>query len=139
MVSKNKQPKCMSWSCTRCPNTYIISSKDQYLYLMKKTMPCIRYGCTGELKQGRKTKGSSVHALALYQAALGVGLDDERKCPPSKIKKLLIGKKITHISLSSSPDKDRSILESITLEGDMTIHLAPSTKGVTVFKVTKNG
>jgi len=79
--------------------------------------------------------GQVVTAMALFQAST-LGSEMQRKCSPSDIRKLALGKKVVAIAVEPSPAAGRSLISSITLEDGNTIHLTTSTKGVTIYKVT---
>lgn len=136
-----RETEVVSWRCPACGDTYSVSKKDSDLKLLKDKMPCIGRGCGGSLQQSRRPylHALVVKARTLYQACEGLGTPAERKCSPAVVKKLLVGSKIVDVAVTPSSDKNRAFLTTITLEGGKTVHLAPSTKGVTVFKVTNDG
>lgn len=80
-------------------------------------------------------------ALELYQATLGAGLPSEKKCSPASMKKLLAGATILSASLDKAPSPDRSIVLSLKIRSGKVvreIHLASSTHGATIYKVTED-
>lgn len=73
--------------------------------------------------------------LELYRAVNGYGLPDEIQTDPTVVEALLKSSPVSSVSTEMSGK--RVILNSITLENGSTIHLAPSSRGACVLKITK--
>lgn len=127
--------------CSACKVTYSVSSKDPDIHLLQKDVRCPNHPCNGIVVEIAKTnarvKAVKVKAVELYQAHQ-MGFSSERKCGPAELTKMLTGTKVISVDVDKTSDPDKSILRSITLEGGRTLHLAPSTIGVVVLKVTEN-
>lgn len=130
--------KYCTWTC-RCGIAYSVDSKDPDLHLLSdrfkcwETHPPCRYYFN---RDDSKKPGSVVRAVEIYKVLMNLGATEERKCAPADLKKLE-GKRIERLLVEQAPDSDRSLITGFVLEGGITVHLAPSTKGVTVFKVTR--
>jgi DNA-directed RNA polymerase subunit RPC12/RpoP len=132
------------YRCAKCEKSYFVKSADADKHLLKRSMRCPNYvRCKGKIVQ-RSWKNAGevrnyywVTALELYQAAAGLGLLSERNCSPLALKKILVGHKALAIEVSEAGDPNKSILTSITLDNGKVIHLAASTKGAIVYKVTE--
>lgn len=129
--------KLCTWTC-RCGIKYSVRANDSYLHLLPNRIKCwsalhCRYYL---VRDDEKPAGPVVQAMDLYKVLCGLGKESERKCGPAELRKLC-GKKVVAMALETTSDKNRSIINSFTLEGGITVHLAPSTKGVTVYKVIR--
>lgn len=111
---------------------------DPGLHALPQRAKCWQPKCRWYIKaEGTSEKpGAIVASEVLFRAMTGMGYGDETKCGPGAVSKAMVGAKIAAVSVAPSPDKDRAFISSITLENGRTVHLAPSTKGVTVYKVT---
>lgn len=141
------------FTCSKCKTAFSVSDEDPSRDLLKKTMRCPVEGCTGKLRLSSRTniklgfETIKISAVELYQATLGAGLPKEKKCSPAAMKKLLTGAKIVAVHLEEAPSAERSLLLSLTVIKGSTrglgrakvIHLASSTKGATIYKVTDYG
>ncbi len=149
------QSMLIYFRCSTCKASYAVSANDKKLDLLTVGMSCpgknglkkksraaaiAAWGCPGQLRGARKWDPEMIilKAQELFQATSGMGLPDEKNCIPKNLRKLLIGKKIEDLMMGPGPGK-RAMVQSITVEGGVTIHLATSTKGVTIYKVTKEG
>lgn len=126
-----------TWACS-CGIKYSVQNGDPDLHLLPARIKCwsplkCRYYLV--LKKGA-SPGPVVRALDIYKVMANLGFDAEKKCSPDDIKKHLLGKKITGVALERAPDANRSLITTLTVEGGTTIFLAPSVKGVTIYKVT---
>ena len=127
--------------CSVCSVTYSVSVRDpDILLVMGKVTPCPNHPCTGKVTHlasgNTKMQAVKVKAIELYQAHQ-MGFKAERKCGPADLAKLLTGATVLRADIDKSADPNKSIIRSITLKGGKTIHLAPSTYGVVVIKVTE--
>lgn len=134
--------------CTKCQSSFLVDMDDSARHLLKKSMRCPNFiTCkgrvnergfttknmpTGEIKNARK-----VSATELYQATMGIGLANERKCSPRDIRQLLTGARISQVQVEKASDPQKSILLSITLDNGKAVHLSSSTHGAIVYKVTE--
>lgn len=142
------------YSCNKCQVSFAVSATDPDIRLLPKpwtkadgkkrtSLNCPNTPCPGKVRSYAKTNArmlvmaTRVGALELYQACLGLGLEDERQCSPHTIKKLLTGSRIYSVALETMTDPNKALIRSITLEGGKTIHIGPSTHGAVVFKVTE--
>lgn len=131
-------PKVLcTWAC-RCGAKYSIRANDPDLHLLPARIKCwsVRR-CRYYLVRNDKLKpGAVVRALDVHRVMVGLGSEQERKCGPAELRKLL-GRKLVGISIDGTVGDDRSIISGFSLEGGITVCLAPSTKGVTVYKVIR--
>ncbi len=132
------------FTCKKCSSAYLVPVVDPQGHLLKKRMHCPNWvTCRGSIYENAQTDikpsfpVSSLSAIQLWQATMGTGLPQERNCGPKDLKKLMVGAKILEIQLGDAPITNRSLIHSITLDNGKVIHLAASTKGPTVFKVTE--
>ncbi len=132
------------FTCRKCSRAYAVPALDANLRLLKSRMRCPNWmTCKGSIYRGAETNVKpSFHvvmlsAIELYQASMGTGLPEERKCGPKDLKKIMVGSKITEVQLGDAPAANRSLIHSITLDNGKVLHLAPSTKGASVFKITE--
>ena len=136
------------YRCPKCDHSYFVDMDDPDRHLLKKTMRCPNFGsCTGKIVErgfnqttcptGQIDNTRKVTALELYQACLGVGLANERKCSPKDIEKLLVGSRIVKTHIEKAPDPQRCLLLSLTLDNGKVVHVSSSTKGAIVYKVTE--
>ena len=138
-------PLCRLFTCRRCKLAFVVPVDDASGNLLKKRMRCPNWvTCKGTIYENATTNvaptgltTSLLSAVQLYQATMGSGLPEERNCGPKDVKKLMTGAKITAVQLGDAPTANRSLIHSITLDNGKVLHLAPSTKGATVFKITE--
>lgn len=124
--------------CSKCANSFAVSSLDPDLRLLAKPLPCTDSECKGTLKKVKNPSEEQckISALKLFQAAGGGGMPSERSaCTDKQLKTVLVGKVIKAVVLENY--NSRVLVKSITLEGGKQIHFASSTKGAVVFKVTE--
>jgi hypothetical protein len=135
------------WYCTKCKCSFVVPVEDKNNHLLKKGMRCPNaIECKGKISPkdwgkvafGRLENFQRVSAVELFQASAGVGLPKERNCRPDDIRKLLMGARIVNVHLSPATDPKKSLLFSLTVESGKTIHVATSTSGPIVYKVTEN-
>lgn len=134
-----KKPK--TWACTRCDRAFSVKKSDPDIALIPDVFKC--WGvtmsgktCRGKLEAGPASASLQMRGLDLYKAIMGMGLNEERDASMATLNKL-VGKKVVAFGLKAAPVPERSMIDSLTLEGGVVLHLATSTKGVTVYKVTK--
>jgi hypothetical protein len=135
------------FTCSRkkCRAAYSVSEEDAHLSLLKSGTRCPVEECTGKLRETMSTNVktitgvTAISALELYQATRGAGLPKEKRCSPEAMKKILVGAKITAVHLDKAPVEERSILFSLTLSNKKVVHLATSSLGATIYKVTDHG
>lgn len=130
------------YGCKKCGAQFIVPSIDPDIGLLKTRMRCPS-SCGGTVRLRAETNirmkqpVQQVTALHLYQAVMGVGLPQERRCGPGDVTKVLVGSRIKAIDIVEAPDPRRSIVNSITLEDGRVVYLASSTKGATVYRITE--
>lgn len=135
----------LHFACTKCKIAYAVSATDSNVLLLNKEMRCPEYSCGGKLKQTVHKVGKRGHervytligALELYQAVMGIGLPEERKCSPKNVRKMMLGSSILDVSVEAAPDPQRSIITSLTLNNGKVLHFTISVRGATIFKVTE--
>jgi len=131
------------FTCSKCKTAYSVSSEGPGRYLLKKTMRCPTNCCDGKLKFSSRTniklgfEAVKISALELYQAILGAGLPEEKKCSSKDMRKILVGAKITAAHIDEVPGVERSLLFSLTLNNKKVVHLATSSLGATIYKITE--
>lgn len=132
-----KKTATCTWVC-RCRIKLSVLANDPDLHLLPNRIKCwSRSHCRYYLARNDKAlAGSIVRAMDIYKTMVSLGSESERLCSPADIKKHLLGKKVTGVALEMASDKNRSFITTLTVEGGTTIYLAPSTKGVTIYKVT---
>jgi hypothetical protein len=131
-----KKKRFRVWAC-RCGAKYTVSEQDPNKHLVPDRFKCWVKGCRFYQNRNDDLVASAVtQAAFLYQVLSGIGTEDERKCGPADVRKMVLGKKVVAVSVEPASDKHRSLITSLTLEDGKTIHLAPSTRGVTIYKVT---
>lgn len=129
------------FGCPECKKGYCIAAvdPDKYLLLEGKT-PCPNEGCTGTLVKAKKDfckKPVYSSALALFKQAMGRGSVEEQRCSAAELELTFINDVIVRMDLEDLPGKDRCIVNRIYLVSGRVIHLASSTMGATIYKVTK--
>lgn len=133
---RKKKPVFRTWAC-RCGNTFSVLEVDPNKHLLEDRIKCPTIRCRFYLtRNDGLSPGTVVQALVLYQSFCGLGDEDQRHCSPADVRKMVLGKKVVAVSIEPASDKRRSLISSLTLEDGKTLHLAPSTKGVTIYKVT---
>ena len=124
-----------TWAC-RCGESVSTYAKDPNISLIPDRFKCWVSGCRFYLTRSDKLPpGGSMHAAHIYQRLSGLGTQTESQCGTAALRKLLYGQKIVEVAMESV-SKTRSLVTSMRLENGKTIHFAPSTKGVTIYKVT---
>lgn len=131
------------YRCSKCPVVFLVLESDGSIHLLKETMNCPSFKCKGKISVKAITNikipgAKPITALDLYQASMGIGTSEERKCSSKDVQKLLVGATVAKVSFGKSLDPSRSVINSITLENGKTIHLATSTQGPMVFKITED-
>ncbi len=126
-----------------CGLTYAVAVLDPQFHLVERALNCPNHEtCKGKLREISRTNiphhgMKFMKAAELFQASLGVGTPKERKCSPADVKKAIIGAKIVAIEADNASNPDRTIIYSLTLDSGRIVHLAPSTQGATIFKITE--
>ena len=72
----------------------------------------------------------------LFRAMSGFGLPDELQVEPEYVKALLLSNPITDLLLQRS-DSGRTVIKRLDLKNGLSIHLASSPRGATVYKITR--
>jgi hypothetical protein len=124
------------WGC-RCGARFTVLETDPNKHLVPDRFKCWAKGCRYYVNRDDSLdRGLVAQAIMLYQVLSGLGSEDEKKCGPADVRKMMLGKKVVAVSVEPAPDKHRSFITNLTLEDGKTLHLAPSTRGVTIYKVT---
>jgi hypothetical protein len=133
--------------CSKCKNSFLVKGDDAEVHLLNKQMRCPNFHtCDGKIRQrvihknlpsGVVDKARWIKALHLYQASLGIGFPEERKCSPKHLTQLLVGSRIKTVNLDNAPDPKKSIILSISLDNGKVVHIGTSTKGAIIYKVTE--
>jgi hypothetical protein len=116
---------------------------DKDLSILSVLMPCPITACYGSVQvvQAAAATPKVVSAKELFEACLGRGFKEERRCSPESLRKLLIGGVIEEVGLEEvSADEDRSIISTMTVSCDgleMQVFFAMSRLGATIYKVIK--
>ncbi len=127
------------YRCRKCSAAYAVSSADKDLHLLYRKLPCTTTGCKWFLTKTSviEKKPKVITAVALFSALGGAGLPEEKAAAALKqIKTCFVGAKVK--SVSGDSHAGRTILRSISFDNGLTMHLATSTKGATIFKVTED-
>jgi hypothetical protein len=144
----NVNPLSTEWyRCIKCKTSYFIRAGDPELHLLRKKMRCPQFAtCGGNIHHRNFTVNTHtvpnarwISALELFQAAAGIGLPEERNCSVTDVRRAMVGSRISEVHLEKAPDPKKSILMSFTLDNGKVIHLATSTKGAIIYKVTEAG
>lgn len=130
---------------SKCKTTYAVPATDPQLPLLKRSgMRCPNAAtCKSRLRETGKTNLTfspgvqKITALELYQACMGVGAPEERRCAPIDVKKVIDGAMIISAHTEASPDPKRTIIHSLVLDNGKVLHFAASTRGATIFKITE--
>lgn len=139
-------PVTTDWyKCSKCKHSFFIKIDDpNKKRLLKNSMRCPNYvRCKGRITHRSWSNATEIRkfrwttALELYQASAGLGFSTERDCSPDTLKKLLHGHMIMATDIHDTGDPKKSIIMSLTLETGKVLHLASSTKGAVVYKVTE--
>lgn len=132
------------YRCLKCERSFFVRSDDEYRHLLKKSMRCPNFvRCKGKITRRSWNSADEIRnyqwttALELFQASAGLGLKSERDCAPETLKRLMIGSKIMATEIQDAGDPQKSILMSITLDNGKVFHMASSTMGAVVYKVTE--
>lgn len=142
-------PLSTDWyRCLKCKMSFFVDSNDDNKHLLKATMRCPNYlTCKGNIRLRQKWPDSGIipgpvrnlTALELYHATSGIGFPEERRCAPEQMTKIMTGARIYKVHLEKSPDPQKSVLMSMTLDNGKVIHLTTSTKGALIYKITEAG
>jgi len=133
----------IKYECDVCGLSYEVSRLDKELHLLSIRMPCPGFECDGGVQVVNETSEppKKLTSRVLYEACMGRGFPEERRCSPEVLENLLVNSYITSVKLRSvEVDEDRSIIESMTVDNGelrLTIHFAMSNHGATVYKVIK--
>lgn len=130
----------MIYLCKTCGSAWELTRAQDYFTLLKPAMSCPNTPfCTGTAKKvarlPARTKLKKLKTLHFFQATEGLGLPGERKCDPDSLRKILIGCVITDVSLELNGE--RSLITTLTTDQGV-IFLAPSSKGVTIYRMKKH-
>lgn len=131
------------YKCPKCKRSFFVKEQDPQLHLLKKSMRCPNYiRCKGHIANKSWTKAGEIRnwkwasAIELYQASAGLGFESERDCSPDTIKEFITGARIVASEVIETGDPKKSVLLSLTLDNGKTIHLASSTTGAVIYKIT---
>lgn len=127
-----------TWVCRMCGLKFSVLLSDPHAQLLPKRIKC--YACKPAssrslLIETEHAVGDVLSAMDIFKTHMGFGTESERKCSPERLMRLLVGKKVVAIELSKAADKNRSLVSTMTFEDNITIYLAPSIRGVTIYKV----
>lgn len=127
------------FKCRICHVTYIVNKLDVNIGLLKGDMPCPIDKCPGLLFKSKTANGIIISALALFKALGGAGLPEEscKGLEPRDIVSIFLGKNLVRIDAIKSSQSDTPIIRSLTFSNGKTMHLASSTRGATVYKITE--
>lgn len=132
------------YKCSKCNRSLFIKANDPNNRLLKSTMRCPNYvRCDGRILNKSWANALEIRnfrwttALELYQASAGIGFVSERDCSPDTLRRLLHGHTIMATEIQDTGDPQKSIMMSLTLDTGKVLHLAASTKGAIVYKVTE--
>lgn len=131
--------RILYYRCETCQLSYAVDRSDADLHVLTVKMTCPTDECAGtmELVVGQAPhRFSTISAKDLFAASRGRGLPKEKRCSPEALGPILLGKKIVGMEMEKVGD-DRSVIDSLTVEGGKTIHFATSTRGATIYKVTE--
>ena len=132
------------YRCNNCESDYFVPLDDPNRHLLKKTMRCPNYReCKGRIHLKASTNlrinlRLVIDATSLFQATVGLGLPNERKCSPNDVKKALLGSRIKAVHLENAADPKKSLIMSLTLDNGKVFHLSTSTRGAIIYKVTED-
>lgn len=118
--------------------------------LWKDGRPCVHSSCDAKLYEltaeesevavNATTPGVirvlNLTAQEFFSAMCGYGLPDELGTSPEVVKALLLSSKIMDVSVGESPS-GRTVVYRLDLENGTSLHLASSSHGPSVFKVTR--
>lgn len=133
------------YGCGSCDAMFGVEENDKDLHLLSLRMECP--SCLEDKIQiirhpTRQFIAQVMSAKLLWQACKGLGLPDARSCSPDSVELLLRSATILAIEVEESPDPDRSLLSTITidpLEGTpKKVYFGTSTRGATIYKVTED-
>jgi hypothetical protein len=74
-----------------------------------------------------------------YSAFCGAGLPSEQECSASRVRELLITQRITDVRVRHIRGTNRCTLDQIILENGLTLHMASSTHGASVYRIQAPG
>lgn len=115
--------------------------------LWKDGMPCVRSDCDAmmggvtnpvaesALRQGW-VNSLNLTAEEFFQALCGFGLPEEIGSDPEVVRALLLSAKVSDVSVHAS-SSGKTVLDRVDLDNGTSLHLAPSSRGAVVFKVTR--
>jgi hypothetical protein len=113
---------------------------------------CVTTGCGGSMNRisykeaaayyANETKHSHVELLELsaqefLKAVVGFGLPNEINADPEIVESLLKSNQIVSVEITKSKTPGRSVLNSLSLNNGLTIHVASGAEGPTVYKITR--
>lgn len=118
--------------------------------LWKDGLPCVSEGCGEKLKlltkeEGRLSSKASDSGLIrvvdltaeeFFNALCGYGMPDELGAQPEVVKALLLSAKVLDVEAAMAPS-GRTILSKLSLDNGTCVHLASSSYGPAVLKVTR--
>jgi len=127
------------FKCEVCSFSAFIAVVDPELGLLQGNIRCPSKDCSGSLLATKtKIKEAKFYsARALWDLSVGLGKKEDSWIPEARLKKILEGAVIKEIEVVELEGKNRCIINNITLSDNTVVHLASSTHGATVYKVTR--
>lgn len=136
----------MVFRCAICNNAYVVSGlKEETTRLLecKEEFSCITPFCSGLLKRVNwPLVGDKVTTLPLnqfFRAVNGFGLAKGDPASASKVRDLLVTKRISSVVVEPVGDPERTIIKYVVLEDGTRLHFTASSKGACVYYVEEQG
>lgn len=126
------------YHCKSCDTGYGVSPTDDRLDLLSLKMPCPKCSEGSLVISNREAQVFKfVSAEGLYQAAMGLGFDEERDCRLESVKQLMEGSTIVEVDLEPSSQEHRTYAHSVTVDQGGRVYklfLATSPGGPLVYR-----
>lgn len=118
--------------------------------LWREGLPCVNSHCQEKMYELSEVEARAISSVTtpgvvnlltltvgeFFRALCGYGLPDEIKAEPEVVKALLLSSKVINASVHTSAS-GKTLLEKLDLENGTCLHLASSSRGPVVFKVTR--
>lgn len=118
--------------------------------LWKDGLPCVNSHCQEKMYELSNEEARAISSVTtpgvvnllnltvgeFFRALCGYGLPDEIKAEPEVVKAMLLSSRVVDASVSMSAS-GKTLLEQLDLENGTSLHLASSSRGPVVFKVTR--